>query len=108
VSSLTRALVANHGAGRNEAFPAALLDIAQDHLLHLIAEAGLFDGGELTFKGGTSLRKCRAGGLGRFSTDLDFAAPSESVVVDTCALLDGARISGFHFTLTESSDDARH
>jgi hypothetical protein len=36
--------------------------------------AGLLDRG-LVFKGGTALRKFRAGNAGRFSTDLDFAAP---------------------------------
>lgn len=91
---LTRALVANHGRARAEAFNPALLDVAQDHLLYLLATAGRFDGDDLIFKGGTSLRKCRIGGNGRFSTDLDFAAPSDQVVVDTCELIDGAVIGG--------------
>jgi predicted nucleotidyltransferase component of viral defense system len=70
--------------GRADAYDAALLDVAQDHLLHLLAEAGVFDDGSLTFKGGTSLRKCRLGNDGRFSTDLDFAAPDEDVMLAVC------------------------
>ena len=33
MAELTRALVANHGRGRGEAFGPALLDVAQDHLI---------------------------------------------------------------------------
>jgi len=51
----------------------AVLDIAQDFLLAHLEEAGLFRE-FLVFKGGTALRKFFAGGEGRFSTDLDFAA----------------------------------
>lgn len=105
---LTRALTANHGRGRNEAFGPALLDIAQDHLLYLLAVAGRFDGDGLIFKGGTSLRKCRIGGNGRFSTDIDFAAPSDEVVLEVCGLIDGAVIGGFHYRLGVASDDGRH
>jgi predicted nucleotidyltransferase component of viral defense system len=57
--SLTRALVGRHGAGRADTYDAALLDVAQDHLLWLLAELGLFDDSRLILKGGTSLRKCR-------------------------------------------------
>ena len=70
MAKLTKALVQRH-AGRPDAYGAALLDIAQDHILSVIADAGLFDTGQLVFKGGTSLRKCRLGQTGRFSTDLD-------------------------------------
>ena len=77
---LTRALVGRHGAGRQDTYGAALLDIAQDHVLWLIEQEGLFEGDDLIFKGGTSLRKCRLGNAGRFSTDLDFTAPDEDVV----------------------------
>lgn len=108
MAELTRALVANHGRGRGEAFGPALLDVAQDHLLYLLAVAGCFDGDELVFKGGTSLRKCRIGGNGRFSTDIDFAAPSEDVVLEVCGLIDGNAIGGFHYRLDKASDDARH
>lgn len=69
--SLTRALIGRHGVGRADTYDAALLDVAQDHALWLLAELGLFENGTLILKGGTSLRKCRLGGTGRFSTDLD-------------------------------------
>lgn len=108
MATLTRALIANHGRGRGEAFGPALLDVAQDHLLYLLSAAGCFDGDELIFKGGTSLRKCRIGGNGRFSTDIDFAAPSEDVVLEVCGLIDGAVVGGFHYRLGSSSDDSRH
>ena len=106
--TLTRALVLRHGAGRRAAYDAALLDIAQDFLLDELARNGLFDDGRLVFKGGTSLRKHRLGNLGRFSTDLDFAAPNPDVVLDACEIIDGARIGGFTFALSEPSNDARH
>lgn len=86
MAKLTKALVQRH-AGRPDAYGAALLDIAQDHLLSVIASAGFFDTGELVFKGGTSLRKCRLGPAGRFSTDLDFVAPNEDVVLDVNDIL---------------------
>jgi hypothetical protein len=108
VAELTRALIANHGRGRGEAFGPALLDVAQDHLLYLLLAAGSFDGDELIFKGGTSLRKCRIGGNGRFSTDIDFAAPSEDVVLEVCGRIDGAVVGGFNYRLGTSSDDGRH
>lgn len=34
---ITKALVARHGAGRTDTYGAALLDIAQDHLLWLLS-----------------------------------------------------------------------
>ena len=85
-----------------------LLDIAQDFLFDELARNGLFDDGRLVFKGGTSLRKHRLGNLGRFSTDLDFAAPNPDLVLDACEIIDGARIGGFTFALSEPRDDARH
>jgi len=105
---LTRALVGRHALGRADAYDAALLDVAQDHLLYFLAEAGCFAGDHLVFKGGTSLRKCRLGNDGRFSTDLDFAAPNEDVVIDTCRLVDGARVAGFTFGLESTRGDGRH
>lgn len=106
--SLTRALIARHGAGRSDTYGAALLDIAQDHLLWLLDQDGLFADGALTFKGGTSLRKCRLGSAGRFSTDLDFAAPDDDTVLAVCETIDGARVSGFTFTLQPTRGDGRH
>jgi uncharacterized protein len=108
VPRLTRALVERHALGRGDAYDAALLDVAQDHLLYFLAEAGCFDSGQLVFKGGTSLRKCRLGNDGRFSTDLDFAAPDEDVVIETCRLIDGARVGGFTFGLETDRGDGRH
>jgi len=106
--SLTRALVSRHGAGRADTYDAALLDVAQDHLLWLLAELGLFADGSLTFKGGTSLRKCRLGGAGRFSTDLDFAAPDDGTVLEVCGAIDDALVSGFKYSLTSTRGDGRH
>lgn len=105
---LTQALVSRHASGRPGAYGAALLDIAQDHLLWLLADENLFDEGRLIFKGGTSLRKCRLGTSGRFSTDLDFTAPDDDVVIAACEVINGAVIGGFTFTLDGPSSDARH
>lgn len=105
---LTRALVSRHGAGRADTYGAALLDVAQDHLLWLLDQDGLFAGEGLVFKGGTSLRKCRLGNAGRFSTDLDFAAPADDVVLAACGAIDGARVAGFGFGLTSTRGDGRH
>lgn len=63
-ASLTRALIGRHGAGRADTYDAALLDVAQDHVLWLLAELGLFERGTLIFKGCTSLRKRRLGSAG--------------------------------------------
>jgi predicted nucleotidyltransferase component of viral defense system len=104
----TSALVSLHGAGRNDTYGAALLDVAQDHLLWMLDQQGLFESGELIFKGGTSLRKCRLGNAGRFSTDLDFACPDEGTVLDVCAAIDGQSVGGFAFSLGKTSDDGRH
>ncbi len=105
---LTPALVGMHGAGRADTYGAALLDVAQDHLLWLLAELGHFDDGSLIFKGGTSLRKCRLGGIGRFSTDLDFVAPSDDTVLEVCDAIDGASVAGFQFSLQATRGDGRH
>lgn len=104
----TQAIVSLHGAGRNDTYGAALLDVAQDHLLWLLDQEGLFDSGELVFKGGTSLRKCRLGNAGRFSTDLDLACPDEATVLDVCAAIGGQSVGGFVFNLGTASDDGRH
>lgn len=108
MAGLTRALVERHALGRADAFDAALLDIAQDHLLYLLDEAECFEDDRLVFKGGTSLRKCRLGNDGRFSTDLDFVAPDEDVVIETCGIIDGARVAGFEFRLESDRGDGRH
>lgn len=43
--SLNRTLVGRHAGGRADTYGAALLDVAQDHLLWLLAELGHFDDG---------------------------------------------------------------
>lgn len=106
--SLTRALVQRHGNGRADTYDAALLDVAQDHLLSFLSDEGLFDRGDLIFKGGTSLRKCRLGNAGRFSTDLDFAAPNDDVVLNVCDAIDGVKLGGFTFLLHPTRGDGRH
>lgn len=106
--TLTETLVRQHGMGRSDSFGAALLDIAQDHLLWLLAELGCFDGGSLILKGGTALRKCRFGQAGRFSTDLDFTAPSDETVLGVCESIDGASIGGFQFSIQDTRGNGRH
>lgn len=69
---ITEGYLARHSQGRRGGRDVALLDVAQDYALKLLFDAGLFELG-LTFKGGTALRKYRAGSTGRFSTDLDYA-----------------------------------
>jgi predicted nucleotidyltransferase component of viral defense system len=108
VATLTRALVGRHGAGRSDTWDAALLDVAQDHLLFLLAELSVFDSDDLVLKGGTSLRKCRLGGIGRFSTDLDFACPDEDTVIRVCEAIDGGAVAGFRFRLASTRGDGRH
>lgn len=108
VAGLTRALVARHALGRAEAYDAALLDVAQDHLLYLLSQTVQFGDNRLVFKGGTSLRKCRLGNVGRFSTDLDFSAPDDEVVLEVCELIDGARVGGFEFGVQSTRGDGRH
>ncbi len=86
MTRITDGHLARHHQGIRGGRDAALLDIAQDHALHLLHNAGLFERG-LVFKGGTALRKFRAGNAGRFSTDLDFAAPDEEAALHDGRLL---------------------
>lgn len=83
-----------------------MLDTAQDYALYRLHQLGLFDQG-LVFKGGTALRKFRAGNSGRFSTDLDFAAPDEPLALPVLDALDGTDIDGFTFALANIGDDGR-
>lgn len=103
---MTEGHLARHYQGVRGGRDAALLDIAQDHVLYLLHQAGAFDAG-LVFKGGTALRKFRAGSAGRFSTDLDFAAPSEELALSVLAALDGVEIDGFSFAISNLGDDGR-
>lgn len=54
------------------------------------------------------MRKARLGGAGRFSTDLDFVAPSDDTVLEVCASIDGATVAGFQFALQATRGDGRH
>lgn len=71
---ITQGYLARHFQGKSGMADAALLDVAQDYALKFLHDQGLFDLGAV-LKGGTALRKLRAGNAGRFSTDLDFTTP---------------------------------
>jgi predicted nucleotidyltransferase component of viral defense system len=103
---LTEGHLVRHYQGVKGGRDAALLDIAQDFALHHLHELGLFGRG-LVFKGGTALRKFRAGSAGRFSTDLDFTAGEEGLALDVLQALDGADVDGFGFTVERMGDDGR-
>lgn len=97
---ITEGYLARHFQGRSGMADPALLDVAQDYALKHLHDQGMFDLG-VVLKGGTALRKLRAGNAGRFSTDLDFAAPD----VDTAELLldtlDGAELFDLRFSLRD-------
>lgn len=78
----------------------ALLDVAQDYALKYLHDQSVFDLG-VVLKGGTSLRKLRAGNAGRFSTDLDFAAPDSDTAELLLDTLDGAELFDVRFNLAE-------
>lgn len=103
---ITEGLLARHYQGSAGGRSPAIIDIAQDHVLaHLHAE-GIMDLG-IALKGGTALRKLRAGNEGRFSTDLDFASVDETVselLVDT---LDGATVGQFAFAVRDLNPPRR-
>lgn len=97
---ITQGYLSRHFQGRSGMADAALLDVAQDYALRYLHDHGVFDIG-VVLKGGTALRKFRAGNAGRFSTDLDFAAPnvdSAGLLLDT---LDGAELFDVRFRLTD-------
>lgn len=106
MTRVTEGHLVRHYQGVKGGRDAALLDIAQDHALHQLHEEGLFDRG-LVFKGGTALRKFRAGNAGRFSTDLDFAAPGEDLALAALHALDGVEVDGFSFAIGNIGDDGR-
>jgi uncharacterized protein len=54
MTRITEGHLARHYQGLRGGRDAALLDIAQDHALHVLHNSGLFDRG-LVFKGGTAL-----------------------------------------------------
>jgi predicted nucleotidyltransferase component of viral defense system len=97
---ITQGYLARHFQGRSGMADPALLDVAQDYALKVLHDEGLF-GLKVVLKGGTSLRKLRAGNAGRFSTDLDFAVPdldTAELLLDT---LDGAELFDVRFTLEQ-------
>ncbi len=57
---ITEGHLSRHYQGRKGGRTPALIDIAQDHALALISQAGVFELGAV-LKGGTALRKYRAG-----------------------------------------------
>lgn len=81
-----------------------MLDIAQDHILCTLYEAGIFNNG-LVFKGGTALRKCRSGSRGRFSTDLDFTVTSNEMTFQVFELIHQLECHGFRFELENQNLD---
>jgi len=100
---ITEGFLARHATGQRGMKGPALLDVAQDYALAFLHGQGLFELGAV-LKGGTSLRKFRAGNAGRFSTDLDFAAPDAltgELLLDT---LDGAEIHGARFRVTNRAE----
>ena len=106
MTRITEGYLVRHCQGMQSARDAALLDIAQDHVLFHLHNLGLFDQG-LVFKGGTALRKYRAGASGRFSTDLDFATSDESLVLNVFDALQGTEVDGFFFDISDLGDDGR-
>ena len=99
---ITEGYLVRHYQGRSGGRGPALIDIAQDHLLYHLAERGLFDLG-MSLKGGTAVRKLRAGSSGRFSTDLDFAGLDDTGAELLLETVDGASVGQFSFA-TEPID----
>ncbi|MCP4964684.1 MAG: hypothetical protein GY926_05570 [bacterium] len=83
-----------------------MIDIAQDHALALISEAGIFYIGA-AFERRTALRKYRADGAGRFSTDLDFAGTDQPVAELLIKALDGETLAGFTFKVDPLNEHRR-
>lgn len=106
MTRITEGHLVRHYQGAKGGRDAALLDIAQDHALWHLHQQGLFNEG-LIFKGGTALRKFRAGNSGRFSTDLDFAAADPDLALAVLEALDGVDVNGFMFALANLGDDGR-
>lgn len=76
----------------------AALDIAFDHILHGLLTSEAFDALDMTFKGGTALRKYYLGHKSRFSFDLDFdvASGAEDLVAEQ---IDRMSFDQFEFTV---------
>lgn len=97
---ITPGYLALHSQGRSGGRDVALLDVCQDYALYLLCEQGAFDLG-VVLKGGTSLRKFRAGNAGRFSTDLDFAAPDSETAELVMDVLDEKEIFDIHIRVVD-------
>ena len=95
---ITEGYLARHYQGRRGGRGPAIIDIAQDHLLARLSEAGIFDLG-VSLKGGTAIRKFRAGNAGRFSTDLDFAGMDDAAAELLIEVVHGAEVGPFTFSL---------
>ncbi|GMQ98343.1 MAG: nucleotidyl transferase AbiEii/AbiGii toxin family protein [Acidimicrobiia bacterium] len=93
---ITEGHLTRHFQGQRGGRSPALIDIAQDHALMILSAEGIFDLG-VVLKGGTALRKYRAGNAGRFSTDLDFGGADDGNAELILATLDGASLDGFSF-----------
>ncbi len=86
---ITAGYLARHAGPGRGGRDVALLDVCQDYALDYLNSKGVFEFG-IVLKGGTSLRKFRAGNSGRFSTDLDFSAPDAETAEFLIDSLDGA------------------
>lgn len=95
---ITEGYLARHYQGRRGGRGPAIIDIAQDHLLARLSEAGIFELG-VSLKGGTAIRKFRAGNAGRFSTDLDFAGMDDAAAELLIEVVQGAEVGPFTFSL---------
>ncbi len=102
---ITEGYLARHYQGRRGGRGPAIIDIAQDHVLHLLAREELFDLG-ISLKGGTAIRKFLAGNAGRFSTDLDFAGLTDASADLLLDAIDGTIVQQFTFGI-ESIDGTR-
>ncbi len=78
------AIVRQYAAGQQIGVDVADQEIVLHYVLELLSEAGLTgkihseEPGPLLFKGGTALRKCIFGQMGRFSQDIDMDAAHEN------------------------------
>ena len=84
---------------------AALIDIAQDHVLNHLHQQGFFTRG-LVLTGSVALRKYRAGIRARFSPSLELSTPDGGLAGWALATLSDIDCGGFHFQ-TEIADE-RH
>jgi uncharacterized protein len=97
---ITQGYLSRHFQGRSGMRDPALLDVAQDYALKYLHDQGAFELG-IVLKGGTSLRKLRAGNAGRFSTDLDFATPDLETAEFLLDTLDSAELFDVRLSLQE-------